>query len=94
MHTWRGGEQPGESFAQCAPYLGYVQVKDIASHDETVPLALGEGVLPIAECVDALASGGYQGWVCWEYEAAWYPEAVPFVGVLGGGVRVLRGLVR
>jgi sugar phosphate isomerase/epimerase len=94
MHTWRSGEQPGESFASCAPYLGYVQVKDIASHEETVPLGLGDGVLPIAECLDALASGGYQGWVCWEYEAAWYPEAAPFPGLLGEGARFLRGLVR
>ncbi|GGO88739.1 sugar phosphate isomerase/epimerase family protein [Wenjunlia tyrosinilytica] len=92
MHTWRGGEQPADSFAACAPYLGYVQVKDIASYEDTTPLALGDGVLPIGECVDALASGGYQGWLCWEYEAAWYPHAAPYPPLLGEAAQYLREL--
>lgn len=92
MHTWRSGEQPSESFEACAPYLGYVQVKDIAGHEDTTPLALGDGLLPIGECVDALASGGYQGWLCWEYEAAWYPDAAPYPPLLGEAARFLRAL--
>lgn len=43
MHTWLGGEQPLESYAALAPYLGYVQVKDIASAEDRTPLALGAG---------------------------------------------------
>lgn len=37
MHTWLGGEQPSESYAALSPYLGYVQVKDIASPTDTTP---------------------------------------------------------
>lgn len=92
MHTWRGGETPADSFAAAAPYLGYVQVKDIASQDRTTPLALGDGVLPLRDCVDALAAGGYDGWLCWEYEAAWYPEAAPYPPLLADASRFLRGL--
>ncbi|WP_069887367.1 sugar phosphate isomerase/epimerase family protein, partial [Streptomyces luteocolor] len=55
MHTWLGGETPAESFAALSPYLGYVQVKDIASASDTTPLALGDGVLPLGECVGLLA---------------------------------------
>src|SRR5690606_28935298 len=35
MHTWLGGEQPSDSFAALSPHLGYVQVKDISSADDT-----------------------------------------------------------
>ncbi|MDI3404310.1 sugar phosphate isomerase/epimerase family protein [Streptomyces cavernicola] len=85
MHTWLGGEQPSASYAALAPYLGYVQVKDIASADDTVPLALGSGVLPLTECVELLSRKGWDGWLCWEYEARWHPEAAPLPGQLAAG---------
>ncbi|KAA0914997.1 sugar phosphate isomerase/epimerase family protein, partial [Streptomyces apricus] len=59
MHTWLGGEQPVTSFASLSPFLGYIQVKDIASADDTAPLPLGAGVLPLAECVELLAREGW-----------------------------------
>jgi sugar phosphate isomerase/epimerase len=74
MHTWRGGEDPTETFARIAPFLGYVQVKDIASVDETTPLPPGAGVLPLADVVDLLTRADWDGWLCWEYEKRWYPE--------------------
>lgn len=46
MHTWLSGEEPPASHAVLAPHLGYVQVKDIASAENTEPLPLGAGVLP------------------------------------------------
>ncbi|MET9729159.1 sugar phosphate isomerase/epimerase family protein [Streptomyces sp. NPDC006458] len=85
MHTWLGGEQPAESYAALAPYLGYVQVKDIASPDDTLPLALGAGVLPLTECVDVLSRHGWDGWLCWEYEKRWYESAQPLPELLSSG---------
>ncbi|MEV1067286.1 sugar phosphate isomerase/epimerase family protein [Streptomyces sp. NPDC050263] len=85
MHTWLGGEQPHETYAALSPYLGYVQVKDIASAEDTTPLALGAGVLPLAECVEVLARHGWDGWLCWEYEKRWYESAEPLAGLLGEG---------
>ncbi|CAL9450964.1 sugar phosphate isomerase/epimerase family protein [Streptomyces sp. enrichment culture] len=85
MHTWLGGEQPSESFAALGPYLGYVQVKDIASATDTTPLPLGSGVLPLTECVDVLARQGWDGWLCWEYEKRWYEAARPLAAILGAG---------
>ncbi|MDQ1049072.1 sugar phosphate isomerase/epimerase [Streptomyces sp. V4I2] len=52
MHTWLGGEQPSSTYVALSSFLGYVQVKDIASADDTTPLPLGSGVLPLTECVD------------------------------------------
>ncbi|MCK1822898.1 sugar phosphate isomerase/epimerase [Streptomyces sp. XM83C] len=85
MHPWLGGEQPSETYAALAPYLGYVQVKDIASPSDTTPLPLGAGVLPLADCVEVLSRHGWDGWLCWEYERRWYPEAAPLHDLLTAG---------
>ncbi|MER5991059.1 sugar phosphate isomerase/epimerase family protein [Streptomyces viridosporus] len=85
MHTWLGGEQPVESFAALSPHLGYVQVKDIASADDTTPLPLGAGVLPLADCVEVLSRHGWDGWLCWEYEKRWYADAAPLPALLSAG---------
>ncbi|GHH32780.1 sugar phosphate isomerase/epimerase family protein [Streptomyces candidus] len=82
MHTWLGGEDPATSHGVLAPYLGYVQCKDIASADDTTPLPLGAGVLPLAECLSLLTPND---WVCWEYEKRWYPGAAELPGLLAAG---------
>ncbi|MEV2243782.1 sugar phosphate isomerase/epimerase family protein [Streptomyces sp. NPDC049970] len=82
MHTWLAGEDPAASHAVLAPHLGYVQVKDIASAEDTTPLALGAGVLPLKSCLDALAP---DSWVCWEYEKRWYPRAAALPELLAPG---------
>jgi sugar phosphate isomerase/epimerase len=82
MHTWLGGEDPATSYAALSPHLGYVQVKDIASAEDTAPLPLGAGVLPLTECVELLSREGWDGWLCWEYEKRWYPRAEPLPGLL------------
>ncbi|MFI1095271.1 sugar phosphate isomerase/epimerase family protein [Streptomyces sp. NPDC020917] len=83
MHTWLAGEQPQTSFLALAPYLGYVQVKDIASADDATPLPLGSGVLPLAETVEVLSRADWDGWLCWEYEKRWHPGAADLPGLLG-----------
>lgn len=83
MHTWLAGEQPPETYPVLAPYLGYVQVKDIASAADTTPLPLGAGVLPLAETVEVLSRADWDGWLCWEYEKRWYPQAPELPELLG-----------
>ncbi|MFD5544426.1 sugar phosphate isomerase/epimerase family protein, partial [Streptomyces sp. NPDC127079] len=85
MHTWLGGEQPAETYAALAPHLGYVQVKDIASAEDTTPLPLGAGILPLSDCVEVLSRHGWDGWLCWEYEKRWYESAAPLPGLLQAG---------
>ncbi|MDQ0991018.1 sugar phosphate isomerase/epimerase [Streptomyces sp. V3I7] len=85
LHTWLGGEHPRETFAALSPHLGYVQVKDVASPDDTTPLPLGTGAVPLAECVRALVRGGWDGWLCWEYEKRWYEAAAPLPELLEAG---------
>ncbi len=83
MHTWLAEEQPSTSYPVLAPYLGYVQVKDVASATDTTPLPLGAGMLPLAETVEVLSRAEWDGWLCWEYEKRWYPQAADLPGLLG-----------
>jgi sugar phosphate isomerase/epimerase len=85
MHTWLAGEQPSTSYPVLSPYLGYVQVKDIASATDRTPLPLGAGVLPLAETVEVLSRADWDGWLCWEYEKRWHGGAAELAGLLGPG---------
>ncbi|APS21505.1 xylose isomerase [Streptomyces sp. Tue 6075] len=89
LHTWLAGEEPAASRAVLAPHLGYVQVKDVASADDLIPLPLGSGVLPLAECLDG---SGPDSWVCWEYEKRWHPGAAELPDLLAAGREYLLRL--
>lgn len=89
MHPWLGHERPAATHAALSPYLGYLQVKDVASAEDLTPLPLGAGVLPLAEC---LALTGDDGWVCWEYEKRWHPDAEDLPGILAAGRQHLESL--
>ncbi|MFI6693202.1 sugar phosphate isomerase/epimerase family protein [Streptomyces sp. NPDC050433] len=93
MHTWLGGERPVTSHASLSPHLGYIQVKDIASAENTTPLALGAGVLPLGECVGLFAGDGDDGWLCWEYEKRWYADAPDLPDLLIPGREYLEALL-
>jgi sugar phosphate isomerase/epimerase len=86
MHTWLAGETPAESAEALRPWPGYVQVKDIAGADDLTPLPLGQGVLPLAECLRRIAP---DTWVSWEYEWLWHQHAQALPGLLAEGRRVI-----
>lgn len=92
LHTWLGGEEPAVSFPALAPHLGYVQFKDVASAQDTTPLPLGAGAVPLADCVTVLGRAHWDGWLCWEYEKRWHPQAAPFPELAGPGREFLRRL--
>jgi sugar phosphate isomerase/epimerase len=85
MHTHLAGDSPADAVRELLPYLGYAQVKDAAGPDDHTPVALGAGVLPLAESLAALSAAGYDGWLVWEYEARWHPAADPLPPLLGPG---------
>nr|WSX48296.1 sugar phosphate isomerase/epimerase [Streptomyces sp. NBC_00974] len=89
LHTWLGGESPAESSRALAAHLGYVQVKDVASAQDLTPVGLGGGALPLAEAVALVPR---DGWLCWEYEKRWYPDAAALPGQLARGREYLEGL--
>lgn len=82
LHTWLGGESPGDTARLLEGRLAYLQVKDVASFNDLAPLPLGDGVLPLHQCLEVVRDRRLTEWVSWEYERAWHPEA-PSLGKLG-----------
>ncbi|MDT9681126.1 sugar phosphate isomerase/epimerase family protein [Streptomyces sp. TRM76323] len=90
MHAWRAGEEPARTYGLLEPYLGYVQVKDCAGRDDTTPVPLGAGALPLRACVEPV---GPDGWFCWEYEKRWYPDVPELPALLAAGRAHVEGLL-
>lgn len=82
LHTWRAGEAPAETLAALGERLAYVQVKSVVSREDLTPVPPGEGAVPLADIAAAVHRAGFRGWVSWEYERAWFPEApaLPEIG--------------
>ena len=70
----RDGETPAETLALLGGYLGAVHLKDakLAAGDRAC--LLGEGDIPVRECLDLLKGAGYDGWLIFEWEKRWHPE--------------------
>jgi sugar phosphate isomerase/epimerase len=79
MHPWRVGEPIEHTWALLAPWIdddrGGVQVKDANLPADATPLAIGAGTLPTEEFGALLASAGFRGTVCLEWERTWHPRA-------------------
>jgi len=75
-HTIRVGEAPGDTVQSLARYLQHVHVKDAKlSQEPRVNVLLGEGDLPIRECIQALKAIRYEGWFSLETEKRWRENA-------------------
>lgn len=85
LHTWLGGEAPADTARRLGSRLAYLQVKDVASRDDLAPLPLGEGILPLRECLNLARQHACTDWVSWEYERMWHPDAPPLGELAGMG---------
>lgn len=75
-HTHRAGESAGDTVAGLRRFIRHVHFKDSLRIDgRNDPRLMGEGDLPIAECVSALRHIGYSGWISLETEKRWHAEA-------------------
>ncbi|NRQ31009.1 sugar phosphate isomerase/epimerase [Nonomuraea sp. NN258] len=90
LHPWRNGESPADTLAALAPTLAYVQVKDAVSADDTTPVPLWTGAVPLDEAGELLRSAGYDGWVSLEWERTWYPRVAPVEEILPGAAEWVR----
>lgn len=90
LHPWRHGESPADTLAALRPYLAYVQVKDAVSAEDTTPVPMGTGSVPLAESGELLSGAGYDGWVSLEWERTWYPQVAPVEEILPGAADWVR----
>ncbi|TDD51847.1 sugar phosphate isomerase/epimerase [Nonomuraea terrae] len=90
LHPWRHGESPAATLAALRPWLSYVQVKDAVSAQDTTPVPMGEGSVPLEEAGELLRGAGFGGWVSLEWERTWYPQVAPVEEILPGAVAWVR----
>jgi len=78
-HSFRHGESPIDTVTALRRFLRHVHFKDSRAGEagKRIPTLLGEGELPLRECVHALRETGYDGWVCLEAEKRWHPQETP-----------------
>jgi sugar phosphate isomerase/epimerase len=74
-----GGEQPAESYAALGRWIRHTHLKDSKPAGSGKPedrryVLLGTGEVPVKEQVAVLASHGYKGYYCFEWEKKWHPE--------------------
>lgn len=75
-HPFRAGESPRQTVAGLGGFLAHVHIKDCSVESEmSIPCLLGQGDLPMGECLLALKEAAYKGWFCLETEKRWRPEA-------------------
>ena len=76
LHPTRMGETPREVWDLIGPRVRHVHFKDAARDPagrwRAVPL--GEGEVPLPECLRLLRAERYAGWVTLEWEKYWEPE--------------------
>jgi sugar phosphate isomerase/epimerase len=75
-----GGEKPAESYAALGKWIRHTHLKDSkpagpgAKPEDRRYVLLGTGEVPVKEQVRVLASAGYKGFYCFEWEKKWHPE--------------------
>ncbi|NLG84272.1 MAG: sugar phosphate isomerase/epimerase, partial [Firmicutes bacterium] len=76
-HSFRADETPAETYGELKDYLRSIHFKDSktkTSATSHIYCLLGQGEVPIRECLRLLKKGGYTGWIVFEWEKRWHPE--------------------
>ena len=83
-----GKEKPADTYATLGKWVRHTHVKDsVPGPDASKPedrayVLTGTGQVPVKEIVRTLVSGGYGGYICFEWEKKWHPEiAEPEVAI-------------
>jgi sugar phosphate isomerase/epimerase len=78
-HTCVEGEKPADTFRQLGKYTRHTHLKDSVpvpgkSKEDRHYVLTGTGDIPVKETVRVLATGGYKGYYCFEWEKRWHPD--------------------
>ena len=76
LHSYRFGEPLKVTYEMLKDRIKHIHIKDsaefsAAGFDLTL---IGEGNVPVLECIDILRQGGYDGFYSFEWEKLWHPE--------------------
>jgi sugar phosphate isomerase/epimerase len=75
-HTFADGhEQPADTYAALGRWVRHTHLKDsIPAATERRYVLTGSGDVPVRAQVKTLATSGYKGYYCFEWEKKWHPE--------------------
>ncbi len=75
-HTFVAGQEaPAFTWKQLGPQVRHTHLKDsVPEGTERRYVLTGTGQVPVKEQVQVLATGGYKGFYCFEWEKKWHPE--------------------
>lgn len=75
-HPYKAFQEPMEvTYERLKPYIKHIHLKDSVGTGKEAQLCLvGEGDLPIKECIAMLKQAGYDGWLSLEWEKKWHPK--------------------
>jgi sugar phosphate isomerase/epimerase len=75
-HTFvAGGEAPADTYKRLGRYMRHTHLKDSKPEGNDRRYVLtGTGAVPVKEQVRVLATNGYKGFYCYEWEKKWHPE--------------------
>jgi fatty-acyl-CoA synthase len=69
------GEAPAETVVRLGEAIRYIHIKDSRQVNGGIRYCmLGEGDLPVRECLSALLDEGYHGWLSLEWVKKWNPD--------------------
>ena len=91
-HPYRFFSEPlADTYEKLKDHIRHVHLKDSVTVDGGVRYCLlGQGIVPVSEVLQLLASGGYDGWIAFEWEKRWHPEIEEPEVALPDFIRVLR----
>jgi sugar phosphate isomerase/epimerase len=91
-HPYRFFAEPlVDTYERLKNHIKHVHLKDSIATDGGVRYCLlGEGDVPVGTVLQLLASGGYRGWIAFEWEKRWHPEIEEPEVALPAFVRALR----
>ena len=78
-HTCVEGEKPADTFRELGKYTRHTHLKDSVPipgkpKDDRHYVLTGTGDIPVKETVRVLATNGYSGYYCFEWEKRWHPD--------------------
>lgn len=82
----RAGDRADEAANVLGDRLVCAKLRDFK---DATPCAAGEGELHCRESVEALARANFDGWLVYEFDRAWFPDAEEPEGVLARSARRL-----
>jgi sugar phosphate isomerase/epimerase len=91
-HPFRFFSEPlADTYEKLKDRIRHVHLKNSVATDDGVRYSLmSHGDVPVSEVLRLLASGGYDGWIAFEWEKRWHPEIEEPEVALPDFVRVLR----